>query len=46
MTEKLKPCVIEGCKHNWKKRDGLEAHLYLRHRKSELVKALLKALGL
>jgi len=44
MTEKLKPCPIEGCQKRWLTRDGLRGHLYREHRKAEIIKALLDGL--
>lgn len=34
---KLKPCPIEGCKKQWQTRSGLEGHLYINHRKAEII---------
>lgn len=40
MTKKRWPCPIEGCKYNAHKEQGLWNHLYMQHRKAELIRAL------
>jgi hypothetical protein len=38
--EAMKPCPIKACKHQWKTEEGLLYHLYQRHRKFDIIKAL------
>jgi len=37
-----KPCPLENCSHHYMTLTGLEAHLFLHHRKNELIRALIK----
>ena len=39
-------CPIEDCGHSFESKDSLGAHIYQNHRKSDVIEALLIALGL
>lgn len=40
----MKKCPVKGCTRKWRKRSGLEAHLFEHHLKHEIIKAFLDVL--
>jgi len=43
---KEKRCPVIGCTRTWKTKAGLGGHLYLNHRKNELIAIIIALLGL